>query len=160
MYWTDVGGSIERASMDGRNRTVIHNTALGQPNALTLDYSTQKLYWLDSQLYILQSSNVDGTDRITLLTMLTGIAGGHPLYITTSRGSLYWTDDDRRNIRAFNSSGSGTITTIINRICGAIWSIQVISEARQQAPGTYAPGSNTDLHSTLPTSHGKLYCRF
>ena len=135
MYWTDIGSNaaIERASMDGRNRTVIHNTSLVLPNALTLDYSTQKLYWLDAVLNILQSSNVDGTDRITLLT--TGIV--YPLSITTSRGSLYWTDFFSRSINAFNSSGSGNITTIFNRTCNTLVSIQVISEARQQDPGTY-----------------------
>ena len=151
LYWTDTGSNaaIERASMDGRNRTVIHNnTALGRPYGLTLDYSTQKLYWIDGQLDILQSSNVDGTDRIPLLT--TGIVGA--FYITTSRGSFYWTDFVLGSIQAFNSSGSGDITTIFNRprTCNTLWSVQVISEARQQAPGTYAPGSyysNTDHHS-------------
>ena len=52
MYWTDWGNpaKIERASMDGQNRMVLHNTLLTWPNGITIDYSAQKLYWVDAFL--------------------------------------------------------------------------------------------------------------
>ena len=59
MYWTDT----ERASMDGTSREVLHNTNLVWPTALTLDYDTQTLYWLDASLDKLETSHVNGSNR-------------------------------------------------------------------------------------------------
>ena len=65
MYWTDWGNpaKIERASMDGQNRIVLHNTLLTWPNGITVDYSAQKLYWVDAFLDKIEYSDVDGTGR-------------------------------------------------------------------------------------------------
>ena len=57
---------IGRASMDGTNRTVVQDYNLGFPNALALDYATQRLYWGDAGLTQLESSFVDGSDRQVL----------------------------------------------------------------------------------------------
>ena len=90
MYWTDWGipGKIERASMDGTSRQVLHSTNLRWPNALTLDYNTQILYWMDAFLDKLESSNADGSNRRLLST--TQIF--HPFGITFFQNRLYWTD--------------------------------------------------------------------
>lgn len=65
MYWTDWGEipKIERAGMDGTNRAVIIDTEIYWPNALTLDYSQQKLYWADAKYNFIHRSNLDGTGR-------------------------------------------------------------------------------------------------
>ena len=90
MYWTDWGtpGKIERASMDGSSRVVLHSTNLRWPNALTLDYDTQTLYWMDASLDKLESSNADGSNRRLLST--TQIY--HPFGTTFYQKRLYWTD--------------------------------------------------------------------
>ena len=49
--------------MDGQNRTVLHNTLLTWPNGITIDYSAQKLYWVDAFLDKIEYSDVDGTGR-------------------------------------------------------------------------------------------------
>ena len=74
--------------MDGRYRSVIHNTDLIWPNALTLDYDTQILYWMDAYLDKLESSNVNGLNR----RVLSRAYIYHPFGITLFRGTLYWTD--------------------------------------------------------------------
>ena len=90
MYWTDWGSpaKIERASMDGSSRTVLHNTSLVWPNALTLDYDTQTLYWMDAFLNKLESSGLDGSNRRLLSTFNIH----HPFGVDIYRGRLYWTD--------------------------------------------------------------------
>ena len=90
MYWTDWGSpaKIEKASMDGLNRTVIHSTNLAWPNALTIDYENQDLYWADAMLDKLETSKVDGSNR----RLLTDRFILHPFSITFFKGFLYWTD--------------------------------------------------------------------
>ena len=91
MYWSDWGeeARIERAGMDGSNRTILHNTNLVWPNGITIDYTNQILYWIDANVDTLEYSNVDGTGR-TLLARGSGIF--HPFSITLEEDFLFWTD--------------------------------------------------------------------
>ena len=92
MYWTDWGTipRIERASMDGALRSTIVDTNLHRPNALTLDYATQTLYWADAWIDKIEKSNVDGSMRMILPTLARVVQ--HPFGITFFEGYLYWSD--------------------------------------------------------------------
>jgi DNA-binding beta-propeller fold protein YncE len=88
IYWTNMGsnpsrndGSIERADIDGRNRTVIvPNGATFTPKQIHLDKSNGKLYWGDREGMRVMRANLDGSQIETL--------------VETGRG-----DEDRRDQR-------------------------------------------------------------
>ena len=64
LYWNDnFLNKIEKASMDGNNRTVIINTNVPVTHSLTLDYQKQMLYWIDSDYRVLEGATVNGTNR-------------------------------------------------------------------------------------------------
>jgi len=91
LYWTDtsiINPKIERASMDGTSRTTLHSTSLGFPSGLTLDYTTQTLYWIDAARLRIESSGVDGSNRRTVTT----VNANNPWGIVIYSGNLYWTD--------------------------------------------------------------------
>ena len=92
MYWTDWGSSpkIERASMDGTHRTVLHSTDLVWPNALTIDYETQTLYWMDASLNRLESSRTNGSERRHYSNTQPFIH--HPFSLVFFQGNLFWSD--------------------------------------------------------------------
>lgn len=50
MYWTDWGenAKLERAGMDGSDRTVLISNNLGWPNGLTVDKAGSQLLWADA----------------------------------------------------------------------------------------------------------------
>ena len=57
--------------MDGSRTELLHNTNLNQHVVLTLDYSTQILYWINGstrnpQWINLESSDVDGSNRAVI----------------------------------------------------------------------------------------------
>jgi len=79
---------MEDIEMDGTSREVLHNTSLVWPNALTLDYESQILYWMDASLDKFESSGVDGSNRRLIST--THIY--HPFGITLYQNTFYWTD--------------------------------------------------------------------
>ena len=89
MYWTDWGepAKIERASLDGTNRRVLHNTEIGEPNGITIDYEAQVIYWTDSDRDAIEYSNVDGTSRQQLQTGLP-----YPYGITIEGSLVFFTD--------------------------------------------------------------------
>jgi len=69
VYWSDWGSSprIERSSMNGENRSVIVSSSLHWPNGLTLDYAGSRLYWVDARHHVIESANLDGSQRRTVL---------------------------------------------------------------------------------------------
>lgn len=56
LYWTDWGDTayIGRAGMDGSNVSAIITTKLEWPNALTIDYTNNKIFFADSHLNFLE----------------------------------------------------------------------------------------------------------
>src|SRR5438105_2170635 len=68
MYWSDWASKprIERSAMDGTKRVAIVAT-VGKANGLTVDYQLKKLFWIDLDLLIIESSNFDGTKRRKIL---------------------------------------------------------------------------------------------
>lgn len=75
--------------MEGASRTVIHSSALCSPIGLTLDYTSQTLYWMDSCYRRIEKSNVDGSGR-TVLAQYGTISS--PYSLTYFNGTLYLSD--------------------------------------------------------------------
>lgn len=65
IFWTDWGQQprIEKAYMDGTGRAAVVDTSLFWPNGLTIDHPSHRLYWVDAKHHVIESSNLDGTDR-------------------------------------------------------------------------------------------------
>jgi len=121
IYWTDMGipnvndGSIERANLDGQNRTVIVPPGgTFTPKQIHLDKKNGKLYWSDREGMRVMRSNLDGSnietlvqngqgdkDRSDLMKWCVGVT------VDPGRGQLYWTQkgpDDAGKGRIFRAS--------------------------------------------------------
>ena len=60
--------------MDGRGQTVIIDTEIYSPTALTIDYTNKRLYWADDNHILL--ANMDGTQRRKGETKVFNVLGG------------------------------------------------------------------------------------
>ncbi|XP_070532292.1 low-density lipoprotein receptor-related protein 2-like [Ptychodera flava] len=89
MFWTDWGtkSKIERAAMDGSERTVILDSDLGWPNHIALDKKTRRLVWTDAKLHTLEMAGIDGSQRYTLTESLT-----NPFGVAVYENTVIWTD--------------------------------------------------------------------
>jgi len=70
LFWSDGtngNAKIERSDLSGNNRTVLVSSAqdLVSPTTLVVDFSTQKLYWLDSAAEKIGCVNFDGSGPLT-----------------------------------------------------------------------------------------------
>src|SRR5882724_7508014 len=68
IYWTNMGvpnqndGSIERADLDGKNRTtIVPQGGTFTPKQLHLEKTSGKLYWCDREGMRVMRSNLDGS---------------------------------------------------------------------------------------------------
>ena len=64
MFWTDYGNNptIERATLAGQERTPIisSNTTLKYPNDVIVDYSSNRIYWVDAGLDVVGTADMQG----------------------------------------------------------------------------------------------------
>lgn len=70
MFWSDWGDEpmIERANMDGCERSIISSKKLVYPNGLAIDYDRSMLYFVDGGIHTLESMNFDGSNRKVILS--------------------------------------------------------------------------------------------
>lgn len=92
--------------MDGSDHTILHDTSLHTPYALTIDYATQTLYWADFALNKLESSSTDGSNRTLLNSNLRD-----PYAMIFFDGQLFWTDWSYNGIYSTLSDSPSNITS-------------------------------------------------
>lgn len=111
MYWTDWGASpkIEQAEMDGSARRAIVTRNLVWPNGLTIDQTTNRLFWADAKLDKIETSDLTGGNRQLILSSGNNI---HPFGLVVYNNMLYWTDWNKTSVSRFNLT-SGNQDVII-----------------------------------------------
>lgn len=106
LFWTDAGQTpkIERALLDGTNRTVLASESLASPHGLTVDYTSDFLYWTDDVLDMISRMHVDGTQREIIrygsrYPSPTGLAifGNNMLWVDKKLGKLFQASRDPTN---------------------------------------------------------------
>src|SRR5258708_4069085 len=106
IYWTNMGsspsandGSIERADIDGKNRTVVVPPGgTFTPKQIQLDKKNGKLYWCDREGMRVMRANLDGSQVETLVETGRGDTDRRDqtrrcvgITIDPKLGKIYWT---------------------------------------------------------------------
>ena len=74
--------------MDGLQRqVVIDSSHLTWPNGLTIDFSSDRIFWTDSKRNYIGSSNLDGSHIVIVASDI-----HNPYGITVFEDSVYWTN--------------------------------------------------------------------
>jgi hypothetical protein len=116
-------------SMDGRNRTVLLNLDkrryyVDTILSLTLDYHTQMLYWIfyhkSNNSLVIESSNVNGTNRRTVLPLMNNIVNYRhalrfPPRLTKYNDTFFLSSPWSNELYKLRASGEN-FTTFINNL--------------------------------------------
>jgi DNA-binding beta-propeller fold protein YncE len=112
IYWTNMGvpkandGSIERADLDGRNRTtIVPKGGTFTPKQLQLERTSGRLYWCDREGMRVMRANLDGSNIETLLDTSRGDPRPGPdasrwcvgVAVDVDGGKVYWTQKGSDN---------------------------------------------------------------
>lgn len=108
LFFTDWGhhACIGKIGLDGRNfsRIITYEKKLVWPNALTIDYFSDKLFWADAHLDYIEYSDFDGKNRHTVLS---GNSVPHVFAMSVFDDWLYWTDWNTKGLaRAHKFTGA------------------------------------------------------
>uniref|UniRef100_A0A672JCA6 Low density lipoprotein receptor-related protein 2b n=1 Tax=Salarias fasciatus TaxID=181472 RepID=A0A672JCA6_SALFA len=117
LFWSDWyrPAVIMRGYTDGSNAIPLVNTTLGWPYGLALDYSMDRLYWVDSLLDQVGSIRTDGGDR----QMFTNIGQiTQPFSLTVYSDYLYISDTRTKGIFQMRKRDGGGNTIIRQGVTG------------------------------------------
>lgn len=114
IYWTDWGQTpkIERARLDGTERTAFVSSGVQFPNGLAIDESDKMLYWAgtDTNKYgIIEAISLDGLNRSVILYG----AGYHPFSLDVFEGFVYWSDWSKSAVLRMSKYGGGRVEVIV-----------------------------------------------
>jgi low density lipoprotein receptor-related protein 5/6 len=97
---------------DPETRQVLVNNDINWPNGLTIDYQTERLWWVDAKIARIESMNFDGSDRRTEVDGRNGELG-HPFSLAVFGQSIFWTDWKHKFIyRTTKKDPSNRITVV------------------------------------------------
>lgn len=86
---------IARIGMDGSEfkRIILYEDKLVWPNALTIDYFSDKIYWADAHLDRIEYADYDGKHRQIVLS---GSQVPHVFALSVFDDTMYWTDWNKK----------------------------------------------------------------
>ena len=135
LYWTEWSTRsttvrINKASMDGSGRQILHQTDMQQPYGIAVDIDAQVIYWTDVELKRIEASNVDGSNRRVILDSQAGVDRPYALSL---HGDMLYISDWNRRILATNKSGDQPVHTVSNTFCTYVstFGIRVVAEENQ-----------------------------
>lgn len=107
LFFTDWGhhAAIGKLSMDGLNftRIITYEQKLVWPNALTVDYFSDKIFWADARLDYIEYADFEGKSRHSVLS---GPLVPHVFALSVFDDMLYWTDWNTKGlVRAHKFTG-------------------------------------------------------
>ncbi len=107
---------VGRIAMDGSNSTfrilsVVNGDEIAWPNALTIDFFTDKIWWADAHLDYIAYSDFDGKNMHKILT---GTKVPHTFALSILDDYLYWSDWNLKSILRANKFTGKDYTVLRN----------------------------------------------
>lgn len=118
LFWTDWGEypRIERAGMDGSQRSTIISTKIYWPNGLALDVPNKRVYFADSKLDFIDFCNYDGSGRQQVIANNHYLL--HPHSLAVFEDQIYWTDRQLNRVmqaRKFLGSNESVVSHLVSQ---------------------------------------------
>ncbi|KAA0709466.1 Pro-epidermal growth factor [Triplophysa tibetana] len=92
VYWTDMGNhpAVERSGLNREMREAVVSAGLVSPSGLSVDHGSQRLFWCDLSSGLIESANLDGSDR----HVLSQNQVGHPFALAVFEDMLWVSDQE------------------------------------------------------------------
>ena len=104
IYWIskEHDFTISKMKLDGTDKRVIVSSSLQLPNSLSIDFGTNRLFWIDGSAIAIKASDLEGRNISTVYTYTTQQPSltGLSVYSNT----LFWIEDCEK-IAVFSTNG-------------------------------------------------------
>lgn len=138
---------IGRMNLDGSNFTMILNweNSIAWPNALTLDYINDRLYFADAHLDYIDVVDLDGKNRKTILK---GVRVPHVFALSLFEDTLFYTDWNLKGVFKCNKF-NGSDWTVIRNTTHRPYDLHVFHPLRQIPDDSRCEGNGGCSHLCL-----------
>ena len=139
MFWTDWGSSpkIERANLTGLERRVLVSDLVdsGQywPNALFIDFTEDRIYWIDAWIDTIDSCDLNGNNRRQVASPVHPTFDMHPFDFTVYDDILYWSDWNTDSIERLNWTTAAYIGSLGILTSDRVFGVALLDHSRQPA---------------------------
>ena len=138
MFWTDWGSTpkIERASLAGLNRTVLVNlsaSAQSWPVAIFVDYTQDRIYWIDAWNDAIDSTDLNGNNRRLITNPIHPYYDMSPFDFTVYDDVLYWNDWNTDSIEKLNWTTAAYLSGFGNLTSDRVFGVALLHQSRQPA---------------------------
>ncbi|MBS1492552.1 MAG: T9SS type A sorting domain-containing protein [Bacteroidetes bacterium] len=114
IYWTDgSAGKLQEHPIDGSGTTTDVLTGIASGYALTVDNTSNDMYWTDFAASTISKINLVSTTVTPLLSNADGIIGPRGIAIDAANNRMYWADNSTKKIQRSTLTGTG-ITDIVS----------------------------------------------
>ena len=136
MFWADWGypPRIERASLAGLNRTVLVDLSSSSqywPNAVFVDCTEDRVYWIDSYHDVIDSTDLNGQNRQLLSGSIHPSQNIYPFDFTVYGGTLYWSDWNTDSIERLNWTSAEYIGGLVSLQPNQPFGLALLEQSRQ-----------------------------
>lgn len=122
--------TIERIGVDGRGRDVIRHTRNTCIDAMTLDFSSFSIFWLDRCASRLQSVRVDGILAASSISISfpAVTASGMSVY----EDYVYWPDSSTKSLRRVNHTAGEPVVQVSQTFLPTVFGgVEVVHPSKQ-----------------------------
>ncbi|VDL69323.1 unnamed protein product [Nippostrongylus brasiliensis] len=162
MFWTDWQDEdprIERATMAGKNRTVIFKVSSivngGWPNGLVCDSIARRIYWVDAKSDTVHTITYDGRDHVEVLR--DHVFSTHPFSVDLFENHVYWTDWRINAIVRANKWNGSSIAAVYHTPIRPFY-MKVVHRSKQPRTVRNPCAKSTCSHLCLIDGHGQFTC--
>ncbi|XP_076116037.1 low-density lipoprotein receptor-related protein 6-like isoform X1 [Mytilus galloprovincialis] len=127
IYWTDWSepARLERAALDGTGRQVVVED-IGKVHAITIDFTEKKIFWASIDKAMIESANINGTNRTQIITNQVP----KPMGLTLYNDFIFWADWEQQTVEKANKTNGNNRTTLRDHM-GVVMDILVYHSSRQ-----------------------------
>lgn len=153
LFWTNrARGQIMRANLNGSDVRILENSVGMQPNMITVDFETERLFWTDTSKQNIASCDFFGEKFSVILADNILVRLPNPYALAISNRTMFWSDINENKIMKayvkeytnkevkFRTSEDRTSTFMVKQI--PCIDIRLISESIQSETNACS-----DLHS-------------
>lgn len=154
--WSSASPSISTAYLDGTGfKAIVSSPLVHWPNGITVDYQTDRIYWVDAHLDYIAFAELDGSGMH--LVIQDGAVVPHPFAIGVYKDWIYWDDWNLQGIFVANKYDGKGVQKILSNL-PRIMDLKVIWQGSQQGNNSCAAATNTCTHLCLGRPNNGRTC--
>ncbi|XP_071949390.1 low-density lipoprotein receptor-related protein 2-like [Antedon mediterranea] len=163
LFWTEIGNpsKIERSSMSGKSRKALISTNLNEPKSITVDVTTNRIYWIDISNVEnkIESADLDGSGRRVEVSV--SLPHGEFKSITVDENYIYviLVESLETYIRCYNKTASNNQVfqqQFPNEV--KVFDISVAGTSVQPIPEKLPCVTHTCSHACVSARDGNHEC--